>query len=488
MDNAKLIEKTRHSLLLTADVLPVNLCSLANTWVNSKEYNLAGALFNKAYTIAPDNDAVIESYLSFLCQQSKQREALDLLLHAHNEIHKSEARLNWLLTLSNLKATDDIDFPILLNLKNYCLESNIVIKEVAPAESLYLPKFSAFPAIHTDKFEGYYETRPVNVAEIPNAIVSSYSHAFFVGDNAIREEYSLLHRDELTLNDERDKLIRYIPQFRSPSKRGIANKRLIDEEVEGLVLNLMGSNASNYYHWLIEWIPRIMVLEEIKEPVSLLMSASSPQQFKQAVKEITGNRFNIIESKSEHCVKVKRMIHTNGWASVPCDVRADRRPHIQDIFIHPRVVSWLREGTKHIRKNKRNRKIYLRRSENLRRNFVNEIEVAKIIESYGFEMIVPEKLSFSEQVALFSEASVILGPTGAAFANIVFCSPGTHIIPITLGEGNFADYSLFSKLADVSDLKITHFLSNETAADHTYKWFSTFSIDVCELKKFLDNL
>jgi capsular polysaccharide biosynthesis protein len=48
-----------------------------------------------------------------------------------------------------------------------------------------------------------------------------------------------------------------------------------------------------------------------------------------------------------------------------------------------------------------------------------------------------EKLTFDEHVSLMSETQVIFGLHGAGLANMLFCSPGTHIIE--LSDPDFQD-------------------------------------------------
>ena len=103
----------------------------------------------------------------------------------------------------------------------------------------------------------------------------------------------------------------------------------------------------------------------------------------------------------------------------------------------------------------------------------------------GFELVATELLSFKEQVRLFSEADIIVGPSGAAFANIIFCQPGTKVIPLSLGEGHFADLSLWPKLGP--DLDIIIYLMNESGIDHAYKWFSSFVLEPIQFGAFIDS-
>src|SRR5262245_8450133 len=60
----------------------------------------------------------------------------------------------------------------------------------------------------------------------------------------------------------------------------------------------------------------------------------------------------------------------------------------------------------------------------------NENQLLPILFGAGFEKIIPEALSFDEQVALFQGAECIAGAHGAGLTNIIFSSPGCQIIEI----------------------------------------------------------
>ena len=76
----------------------------------------------------------------------------------------------------------------------------------------------------------------------------------------------------------------------------------------------------------------------------------------------------------------------------------------------------------------------------------NEVEAA--LDALGFEVRYPEDLSFEDQVRLFSEARVIVGPLGAAFTNLIFASPDAKVI--ALASPLLVDYCMQSNLAGVA--------------------------------------
>ncbi|OWY04496.1 glycosyltransferase family 61 protein [Thioclava sp. IC9] len=102
------------------------------------------------------------------------------------------------------------------------------------------------------------------------------------------------------------------------------------------------------------------------------------------------------------------------------------------------------------------RRILLARSNN--RRTYNQDEVAQIAARYGFEAVYPETMDFATQVALFRGAEAIIGPSGAAFANMLFCAESARAL--TWLDQECAGFCAYSSLAhavgvDLSYLYVT---------------------------------
>ena len=80
------------------------------------------------------------------------------------------------------------------------------------------------------------------------------------------------------------------------------------------------------------------------------------------------------------------------------------------------------------RKPKKGKRLYVGRLDALHRRVVNETEVARELEKEGFINVVSSRLSFAEQVQLFSDAEVIVGIHGAGLANLLFAPPGAIVV------------------------------------------------------------
>lgn len=78
-------------------------------------------------------------------------------------------------------------------------------------------------------------------------------------------------------------------------------------------------------------------------------------------------------------------------------------------------------------KTKQNR-IYISRTG--RRKIINEDELISLLKNFDFEIIEDKQRTVKEQIFIYSNASFIIGPHGASFANIIWCSPGAHLFEL----------------------------------------------------------
>ena len=75
-------------------------------------------------------------------------------------------------------------------------------------------------------------------------------------------------------------------------------------------------------------------------------------------------------------------------------------------------------------------RIYISRRGALLRRFLDEPELETRLAALGFSIVQPELYKVDEQIQMFHRAKVVIGPTGAAFANVIYCRPGTLIVEI----------------------------------------------------------
>jgi Glycosyltransferase 61 len=78
----------------------------------------------------------------------------------------------------------------------------------------------------------------------------------------------------------------------------------------------------------------------------------------------------------------------------------------------------------------RGRRLLVSRRDAAKRRVINEDALLSALEGLGFELVVPGTLSFSEQVATFSEAQLVVGPHGAGLANALFMPQGSAMLEL----------------------------------------------------------
>jgi len=85
------------------------------------------------------------------------------------------------------------------------------------------------------------------------------------------------------------------------------------------------------------------------------------------------------------------------------------------------------------------RRVWISRGGDItKRHLLNRAEVEACVQRFGFEIVMPETLSFEEQVRLFNSCVIVGGESGAGMANVGFCNPGTRVLelqPVEFVEG-----------------------------------------------------
>lgn len=75
-------------------------------------------------------------------------------------------------------------------------------------------------------------------------------------------------------------------------------------------------------------------------------------------------------------------------------------------------------------------RIYISRRDAHFRRFLDEPELERRLGALGFSIIRPETYEVEEQIRIFRAAKVIVGPSGAGFANVLYCRPDTVVVEV----------------------------------------------------------
>lgn len=117
--------------------------------------------------------------------------------------------------------------------------------------------------------------------------------------------------------------------------------------------------------------------------------------------------------------RVRRLLVVDGFAQT----NAYLSPHLATFADD--ILAVLGAGTTADRK-----RLFLPRRPGQGRSVRNLAEVEACVLRHGFETAYPEDLPWHRQVALFHEASQVVGVQGSALTTTMFCVPGTRVLSL----------------------------------------------------------
>jgi hypothetical protein len=228
------------------------------------------------------------------------------------------------------------------------------------------------------------------------------------------------------------------------------------EQEHDEALHLAGRCAVNYFHWIIEYLPRLLLAEDFGVPAGIpaLVPEGMPRQMQEVGEIANGGRFRLIEKPFDVRASVKRL-YIPSMPTCIVDGRALPFPMIggmdRSLFrrYRRRILDHV-AGRSGLDLPKR---VHLTRNAK-HRQLDNESEIIAALEKRGFVAIDPVTLSFSDQVRLFRDAEAITGAGGAAFTNLLFCE-SQPFVAMSVAAHN-VDFPLFANLLDIAGGRFSH--------------------------------
>lgn len=189
---------------------------------------------------------------------------------------------------------------------------------------------------------------------------------------------------------------------------------------------LSGRNDYNWYHWMVEYLPRVIEIDkEIDSRIPWVISNRVPTTGVEALKMISTR--DILVCDSEKLQHFKKLIVMSPNASIIDTVLA---PWERISRFNTHNLQELRSAMRSVSSSSRfPEKVFIVR-ESIRRNIVNQDQLVATALGYGFRPISLDNLDFSEQLDLFSNAKVIITAGGAVMANYLFMPQESHVIQL----------------------------------------------------------
>ena len=167
---------------------------------------------------------------------------------------------------------------------------------------------------------------------------------------------------------------------------------------------------ANYYHWMIDTVPKIRYLQifenETDQNVTALIPSNAPPFVHQTLQLLGWPQSKNVVAEDK-MYKVNNLIVPSFPERRPTDLRWVRR-NILSTFADEK------------QKERSSKYIYVSRSHDIERRVTNEDELIDMLTKYGFNKYNLEDRSVKENAKLFRDADIVIGPHGAGLTDILF--------------------------------------------------------------------
>ena len=330
-------------------------------------------------------------------------------------------------------------------------EKEAVSKEVISAYTSYLDVNDEFRS----KFVNYVEVTtaaqipPSRVISIPNGRVHTdkqTSVAIISGDDKLIGELSFCLGNDNPLENN----IFNQTYFHPPKKyKGTVFSMLIGEG--GIV---------NYSHFLIDSVARIALLKKSGwyDKVDWFLIPSCKYDFQRDAMRMLGiDESRVIPGDINNHIQADTLITTT-YVRYHEHIPAWGVQFLRDEF--------LKCNDPDLEKTKNSPYVYISRNDSAKRRVLNEPELMKTLDQYGFKSFELSKLSFQEKLSLFAGAKIIIATIGAGQANLMFCKPKTDVIELMAEDFT---QPFFNDLANKVDLNYDYLICKSDGHAKNFK-------------------
>ena len=289
------------------------------------------------------------------------------------------------------------------------------------------------------------------------------------------------HRSVFTRTGERVELLSSAKRLSAGRTSAPSRRRLsVAKTLSGVTANLYGTSASaegNYFHWFIDTMPRLFLVERFHDLDKIDQILVPPLKYDfhwDSLAAFGFDRSRIVELQPLECVQFDSLLATSsprGKGSAICPG-----------WIIDRYNEVLLKKAREV-KSVAGKRVYISRRDAPSRMFTNENEVCHFLEDRGFDIVELTPLNLWEKIAVFRDADLIVSQTGAGLTNLMFCHPNVKVLELV--DEKFV-YPLYASLTVYGGgTHHAHFFSNDSALGRANAMVVKSSLNISELEKSL---
>ncbi|ADY53342.1 hypothetical protein Pedsa_2801 [Pseudopedobacter saltans DSM 12145] len=254
---------------------------------------------------------------------------------------------------------------------------------------------------------------------------------------------------------------------------------------EGILLT--ANYSINYYHFLLEIIAKFEMISKmnIDKSIPIIVDKACLEipQYRELLSYFNRDNRAIISIDKEVIYKVSFLYQISRPNIIPPNYKNIKDIQIKHNLFSAHSLNYIRGTLLKLPEIKNTpKRVFLSRKNASGRRVYNEEAVYTVLRKYDFSIIYPEEYSIVEQVSIFKNAELIVGATGAAFTNLIFCSNSCKVICLT----NFnVNISIFCTIAKLFNIELVYLYDKKLVLKGDSDLHSAFQIDTNKLKEAL---
>jgi capsular polysaccharide biosynthesis protein len=187
--------------------------------------------------------------------------------------------------------------------------------------------------------------------------------------------------------------------------------------IEGRVAALNLQYSHNYYHWLIDLLPRLATLRELGGAVDYYLVDCHTEANRRTLAMLGISERQMIQPHAALTLQASELLlpsfPTPGCLHAFRDMLADAAGNAPEV--RPTATP---------------QRLFISRRNARTRQLENEAEVEALLQNRGFETCLMEDHSLAQQARLINGAETIVGVHGAGLANLIFARRGVRVIEL----------------------------------------------------------
>jgi hypothetical protein len=240
----------------------------------------------------------------------------------------------------------------------------------------------------------------------------------------------------------------------------LEQKNFVSEEVEvekplseqtleiAEAIFLMGRADENWYHLLLDTLPRYLLLDSINPNIPVLVRADLPTTSIELLRRLIPRKLIFVEPHEKISVE---LLHFIAARSTVFDSKVENGK--EQVLFSPKILAmlrdWILDNLTEDETMVFPSKIYLERRAKYR-NLINQKRLTSKLAALDFEKIESTEDFFLNQAHYFARADHVIAPGGAVLANIVFMHKGSSVSVIRSWRDS--DLQLWKKLAESCEI------------------------------------